>query len=65
MRVLLVGAGGVGTAITRIAARRRFFDEMVVADYDLGRAQAAVASVGDPASAPNGWTRPTRPALSS
>ncbi|BCY12068.1 saccharopine dehydrogenase family protein [Actinoplanes sp. L3-i22] len=48
MRVLLVGAGGVGTAITRIAARRRFFDEMVVADYDLGRAQAAVASVGDP-----------------
>jgi saccharopine dehydrogenase (NAD+, L-lysine forming) len=48
MRVLLVGAGGVGTAITRIAARRPFFDEMVVADYDLGRAQAAVASAGDP-----------------
>ncbi|KUL21504.1 saccharopine dehydrogenase family protein [Actinoplanes awajinensis] len=48
MRVLLVGAGGVGTAITRIAARRPFFDEMVVADYDLGRAQAAVDSVGDP-----------------
>ncbi|BCJ39940.1 ATP-binding protein [Actinoplanes ianthinogenes] len=48
MRVLLVGAGGVGTAITRIAARRPFFDEMVVADYDLDRARAAVTSVGDP-----------------
>ncbi|GAB7044968.1 saccharopine dehydrogenase family protein [Catenuloplanes indicus] len=47
MRVLLLGAGGVGTAITRIAARRMFFDEMVVADYDLGRAQAAVTAAGD------------------
>ncbi|MET8825537.1 saccharopine dehydrogenase C-terminal domain-containing protein [Streptomyces sp. NPDC004610] len=45
MRVLLVGAGGVGTAITRIAARRDFFDGFVVADYDLGRAEAAVAAV--------------------
>ncbi|WP_328622601.1 saccharopine dehydrogenase family protein [Streptomyces sp. NBC_00354] len=45
MRVLLVGAGGVGTAITRIAARRDFFDHFVVADYDLTRAQAAVAAV--------------------
>ncbi|MGW1735161.1 saccharopine dehydrogenase NADP-binding domain-containing protein [Streptomyces sp. NBC_00121] len=45
MRVLLVGAGGVGTAITRIAARRAFFDEMVVADYDLSRAEAAVAAL--------------------
>ena len=45
MRVLLVGAGGVGTAITRIAARRPFFDEMVVADYDLSRAEAAVAAL--------------------
>ncbi|MFH0521498.1 saccharopine dehydrogenase family protein [Streptomyces sp. M41] len=46
MRVLLVGAGGVGTAITRIAARRPFFESMVVADYDLGRAEAAVAALG-------------------
>ncbi|MFD0433973.1 ATP-binding protein [Streptomyces sp. WAC 01325] len=46
MRVLLVGAGGVGTAITRIAARRPFFEAMVVADYDLGRAEAAVAALG-------------------
>ncbi|MFD8077360.1 saccharopine dehydrogenase family protein [Streptomyces sp. NPDC059718] len=47
MRVLLVGAGGVGTAITRIAARRSFFEAMVVADRDLVRAEAAVAAVDD------------------
>jgi saccharopine dehydrogenase-like NADP-dependent oxidoreductase len=46
MRILLVGAGGVGTAITRIAARRTFFDHMLVADYDLPRAKAAVAALG-------------------
>ncbi|MDX3215173.1 saccharopine dehydrogenase C-terminal domain-containing protein [Streptomyces sp. ME02-6991-2B] len=47
MRVLLVGAGGVGTAIIRIAARRSFFETMVVADVDLARAQVAVAAVDD------------------
>lgn len=47
MRVLLVGAGGVGTAVTRIAARREFLTHLVVADYDLARAEAAVAAVGD------------------
>ncbi|MGH3225740.1 MAG: saccharopine dehydrogenase family protein [Streptosporangiaceae bacterium] len=46
MRILLVGAGGVGTAFARIAARRPFA-ELVIADYDLGRAQrAAVARDG-------------------
>ncbi|MFJ3640386.1 saccharopine dehydrogenase family protein [Streptomyces sp. NPDC090108] len=45
MRVLLVGAGGVGTAVTRIAARRPFFDLMVVADYDPARADAAVRAL--------------------
>ena len=34
MRVLLVGAGGVGTAFARIAARRGVFEHVVVADYD-------------------------------
>ncbi|MFI8823756.1 saccharopine dehydrogenase family protein [Streptomyces sp. NPDC053431] len=47
MRVLLVGAGGVGTAVTRIAARRDFLTQMVVADYDPARAEAAVAALGD------------------
>ncbi|MFE2018195.1 saccharopine dehydrogenase family protein [Streptomyces sp. NPDC059499] len=45
MRVLLVGAGGVGTAVTRIAARRGFLTHMVVADYDLARAEAAVGAL--------------------
>ncbi len=43
MRILLVGAGGVGTAFARIAARRRFA-ELVIADYDLDRAQRAAAA---------------------
>ncbi|MEU8457432.1 saccharopine dehydrogenase family protein [Streptomyces griseoaurantiacus] len=45
MRVLLVGAGGVGTALTRIAARRAFLETMVVADHDPARAEAAVAAL--------------------
>ncbi|MCX4744091.1 saccharopine dehydrogenase NADP-binding domain-containing protein [Kitasatospora sp. NBC_01287] len=47
MRILLVGAGGVGSAVVGIAARRDFFDRLVVADYDLARAERAVAAVGD------------------
>jgi len=43
MRILLVGAGGVGTAFARIAARRGFA-ELVIADYDLSRAQRAAAT---------------------
>jgi saccharopine dehydrogenase (NAD+, L-lysine forming) len=43
MRILLVGTGGVGTAFARIAARRPFA-ELVVADYDLSRAQRAAAA---------------------
>src|SRR6201998_2227725 len=43
MRILLVGAGGVGTAFARIAARRPFA-ELVIADYDLTRAQRAAAA---------------------
>ncbi len=42
MRILVVGAGGVGTAIARIAARRTFAD-LVIADYDRGRAERAAA----------------------
>ncbi|HTZ91914.1 MAG TPA: saccharopine dehydrogenase C-terminal domain-containing protein [Streptosporangiaceae bacterium] len=43
MRILLVGAGGVGTAFARIAARRPFA-ELVIADYDLARAQRAATA---------------------
>ncbi|MDX3841501.1 saccharopine dehydrogenase family protein [Streptomyces europaeiscabiei] len=45
MRVLMVGAGGVGGAVVRIAARRAFFEHMVVADYDPARAESAVAAL--------------------
>ena len=47
MRILLVGAGGVGSAFTAIAARRDFFERCVVADYDVAKADKAVAEVGD------------------
>ena len=42
MRILLVGAGGVGNAIAKIAAERDFFEVMVVSDYDLSRAESVV-----------------------
>ncbi|MGY4911519.1 saccharopine dehydrogenase family protein [Micromonospora aurantiaca (nom. illeg.)] len=47
MRILLVGAGGVGSAAVSIAARRTFFEIMVVADHDPARAARAVAGLGD------------------
>ncbi len=43
MRILVIGAGGVGSAVVAIAARRDFFERMVVADYDAGRADRAIA----------------------
>src|SRR3954453_1850035 len=44
MRILLVGAGGVGGAFTAIAARRDFFEKIVIADYDRSRAERAAAT---------------------
>lgn len=43
MRILLVGAGGVGTAFAKIAARRSFVDHLVVGDIDAGRAATAAS----------------------
>ncbi|GAA4267444.1 saccharopine dehydrogenase family protein [Frondihabitans peucedani] len=48
MKILIIGAGGVGSAAVRIAVRRDFFDTLVVADYDPARPTALVAEVGDP-----------------
>src|SRR5690606_3360382 len=42
MRILLVGAGGVGDAIAKIAARRDFFETLVVSDYDVTRAERTI-----------------------
>jgi len=43
MRILLVGAVGVGDAFAKIAARRSFYELIVVSDYDLARAERTVA----------------------
>jgi saccharopine dehydrogenase-like NADP-dependent oxidoreductase len=48
MRVLLIGSGGVGSAIASIAARRDFFEQLTIADVDAGRAGRAAARTGDP-----------------
>jgi saccharopine dehydrogenase (NAD+, L-lysine-forming) len=47
VRICVVGAGGVGSAIAAIAARRSFFDHLVLADVDLARAQRAVRRLED------------------
>ena len=47
MRVLVVGAGGVGSAFAHIAARRGVFEKVVIADADLGRAERAAQSAAD------------------
>jgi saccharopine dehydrogenase (NAD+, L-lysine forming) len=48
VRILVVGAGGVGTAIAAVAQQRSFFEQMTLADLDLGRAQRAVERLGEP-----------------
>lgn len=47
MRVVVLGAGGVGAAVARIARRRAFFTRLVLADLDGGRARAAAARADD------------------
>ena len=51
MRILLIGAGGVGDAIVKIAAVRNFFAKLVDADYDISRAERSVAWI-------NEWSKP-------
>ena len=47
MRVLAIGAGGVGTASALIAARRDFFESWVVADYLDSRVSELLERVND------------------
>jgi saccharopine dehydrogenase (NAD+, L-lysine forming) len=47
MRVVVVGAGGVGAAVAVIAARRRFASAVLLLDYDAQRAAQAAATTGD------------------
>jgi saccharopine dehydrogenase-like NADP-dependent oxidoreductase len=42
MRILLIGAGGVGDSIVKLAADRKFYEKFVVSDYDVEKAQRSV-----------------------
>src|SRR5574339_395492 len=48
MRVLLVGVGGVGEAIAAIAKPRLWIELMVLADYNVRRAEEVQQKLGDP-----------------
>ena len=47
MKALVIGAGGVGSAIANIASRRPFITQMVIADRNLSRAEAVITKVKD------------------
>jgi saccharopine dehydrogenase (NAD+, L-lysine forming) len=47
MRVLIVGAGGVGAAVAAIARRRAFIEHLTLADVDERRAATVAARMGD------------------
>jgi saccharopine dehydrogenase-like NADP-dependent oxidoreductase len=42
MRIVIIGAGGVGNALARILATRDFATHVTMCDYDLERAKSAV-----------------------
>jgi saccharopine dehydrogenase (NAD+, L-lysine-forming) len=48
MKILVIGAGGVGAAFAAIAQRRAAFGEVVLADVALERARAASERLGEP-----------------
>jgi saccharopine dehydrogenase (NAD+, L-lysine forming) len=47
VKLVVVGSGGVGAAVARIAGRRGFLSAVVMADYDRRRADAAIAGLDD------------------
>ena len=49
MKILVVGAGGVGAAFAAIAQRRPKFEQIVLADVSPERVKAVVAALGEPA----------------
>ena len=48
MKVLLVGVGGVGEAIAAISKPRAWMEQMVLADYNVKRAEEVQKKMGDP-----------------
>ncbi len=47
MRVLVIGAGGVGSAVVKTAAKWNLFERVAVADYDKAKADRAIGGAGD------------------
>jgi saccharopine dehydrogenase (NAD+, L-lysine-forming) len=47
MKILLVGVGGVGEAMSVIAKPRQWVEQIVLADYNLSRAKEVQAKLGD------------------
>jgi saccharopine dehydrogenase-like NADP-dependent oxidoreductase len=47
MRILVIGAGGVGGAVVPTALRRDFFEHLVIADYDAERAESIARRAHD------------------
>jgi saccharopine dehydrogenase-like NADP-dependent oxidoreductase len=52
MKVLLIGVGGVGEAIAVVAKDRPWLEKMVLADYNLARAEEVQGKLGDTAKFP-------------
>ena len=47
MRILIVGAGGVGDAIAKIVATRSFYEAVVLTDYDVSKAERTVGWIAE------------------
>jgi len=52
MKVLLIGVGGVGEAIAKVAHDHPWLEQMVLTDYDLGRAKSIQQQLGNPEKYP-------------
>jgi saccharopine dehydrogenase-like NADP-dependent oxidoreductase len=48
VKILVIGAGGVGGAVGAVAQRRDFFERMIFADVSEDRARVAAERTGDP-----------------
>jgi saccharopine dehydrogenase (NAD+, L-lysine forming) len=55
MKILLVGTGGVGEAIARIAKDRPWVEQVVLTDYNRERIKEVQAKLGDPERFPIEW----------
>jgi saccharopine dehydrogenase-like NADP-dependent oxidoreductase len=47
MKILLVGAGGVGNALAKLLATRDFYEHVIVADYDRSRAEGVLEWIAE------------------